>query len=166
MPATCRSLPSRPTPLGQYGFIGIEAGTYFVKVSLPTELQFKPGTDTQKVVISLAEAEGVVGPKIDDFETTQIVTASPPLPASQNSTQLDSGVLGGERDMYVELTKGNDPFSSVSLTSGVRFVAASKRLDRHRQRQDRLGRCRWQCPECERYGLGWRSTSPSSMATR
>ncbi|TWU28341.1 DUF11 domain-containing protein [Bythopirellula polymerisocia] len=105
--------------LGQYDFIGIEAGTYFVKVALPSELQFKPGTDTQKVVISLAEAEGVVGPKIDDFETTQIVTASPPLPASQNSTKIDSGVLGGERDMYVELTSGTDPFSSVSLTSAV-----------------------------------------------
>ncbi len=105
--------------LGQYAFTGVEAGTYFVRVTLPPELQFKPGTETQKVVITLAEAEGVVGPKIDDFETTQIVTASPPLPASQNSTQLDGGVLGGERDMFVELTQGTDPFSSVSLTSAV-----------------------------------------------
>ncbi|QEG34143.1 DUF11 domain-containing protein [Bythopirellula goksoeyrii] len=104
--------------LGQYAFIGVEAGTYFVKVDLPAELQFKPGTDTQKVVISLAEAEGVVGPKIDDFKSTQIVEASPPLPANQNSTQTDGGVLGGERDMFVELTQGDDPWSSVSLISG------------------------------------------------
>jgi uncharacterized repeat protein (TIGR01451 family) len=103
--------------LGQYAFTGISAGTYFVKVALPPALQFKPGTDTQKVVISLAEAEGVTGPKIDDFETTQVVKAAPPLPSSQNSTQADSGVVGGERDMYVELTQGNDPFSSVSLIS-------------------------------------------------
>lgn len=31
--------------------------------------------------------------------------------------QVDGGVIGGERDMYVELTQGNDPFSSVSLIS-------------------------------------------------
>lgn len=103
--------------LGQYNFTGIEAGTYFVKVTLPPALQFKPGTDTQKVVISLAEAQGVTGPKIDDFETTQVVAAAPPLPSSQNSTQADSGVIGGERDMYVELIQGTDPFSSVSLIS-------------------------------------------------
>lgn len=103
--------------LGQYNFVGLEAGTYFVKVSLPPELHFKPGTDTQKVVITLAEAEGVTGPKIDDFETTQVVNAAPPLPSSQNSVQVDNGVIGGERDMYVELTHGNDPFSSVSLVS-------------------------------------------------
>lgn len=42
--------------LGQYSFDGLEAGTYFVKVTLPPALQFKPGTDTQKVIISLAEA--------------------------------------------------------------------------------------------------------------
>lgn len=103
--------------LGQYAFTGIEAGTYFVKVALPAELQFKPGTDTQKVIITLAEAEGVVGPKIDDFKSTQIVKASPPLPASNLSTLADNSVLGGERDMYVELTQGDDPFSSVSLIS-------------------------------------------------
>jgi uncharacterized repeat protein (TIGR01451 family) len=103
--------------LGQYDFTGLEAGTYFVKVGLPNGLQFKPGTDTAKVVISLAEAEGVDGPEIDDFETTQLVTAKPPLPSSQNSSQIDSGVMGGERDMHVELTQGTDPFSSVSLIS-------------------------------------------------
>ncbi len=103
--------------LGQYGFNGLEAGTYFVKVALPSSLQFEAGEDTQKIVITLQEAEGVDGPEIDDFETTQVVSAAPPLPSSQNSTQVDNGVLGGERDMYVELTQGNDPFSSVSLIS-------------------------------------------------
>ncbi len=105
--------------LGQYGFTGLEAGTYFVKVALPSSLQFAASNDVQKVVITLQEAEGVDGPKIDDFETTQVVSAAPPLPSSQNSTQVDNGVLGGERDMYVELTQGNDPFSSVSLISAL-----------------------------------------------
>lgn len=105
--------------LGQYAFIGVEAGTYFVKVTLPDELQFQPGNEVQKVTITLAEAEGVVGPKIDDFETTQMVSASPPLPASQPSTLVDGGVLGGERDMFVELTQGTDPYSEVALVSGV-----------------------------------------------
>lgn len=103
--------------LGQYSFTGLEAGTYFVKVALPAGLQFSPGADTQKILISLAEAQGATGPLVDDFETTQVVTAAPPLPSSQNSVQADSGVIGGERDMYVELTQGNDPFSSVSLVS-------------------------------------------------
>ncbi len=105
--------------LGQYSFAGLEAGTYFVKVSLPPALHFKPGTDIQKVIITLAEAEGVDGLLIDDFDSTQMVTASPPLPSSGGSSLVDNSVIGGERDMYVELTQGNDPFSSVSLISAL-----------------------------------------------
>ena len=44
--------------------------------------------------------------------------AAPPLPSSVPSTLQDSAVMGGERDLFVELTDGSDIFSSVSLISG------------------------------------------------
>ena len=103
---------------GRYLFDGISAGKYFVKVDPPTGLQFRSGENVQVVNITAAEADGAVGPTIDGFTTEQIVTVSPPLPASDPSTQLDSDVMGGERDMYVELTQGTNPLWRVALVSG------------------------------------------------
>lgn len=101
--------------LGQYRFDGLGAGRYFVKITLPSDLQFRPGQDVKEALITADEADGVTGPAIDGFGTTQVVVASPPVPASDVDSQLDSAVLGGERDMYVELTGiGNSPFSALA----------------------------------------------------
>lgn len=104
--------------LGQYRFTGLGAGKYFAKLTVPASYQIKAGGGLREINISAAEAEGTIGQTIDDFESEQIASAAPPLPSSQDSTKYDSGVLGGERDMYVELTQGSDKYSSVSLISG------------------------------------------------
>lgn len=103
---------------GRYRFDSVGAGQYFIKISLPSGLQFLSGEDVHEVVITADEGDGVVGPTIDGFTSTQKVQAAPPLPSSEPSHRTDPGVLGGERDLYVELTAGDDQFSSVSLVSG------------------------------------------------
>ncbi len=103
---------------GKYRFSGLGAGKYFAKLTLPAELQAKAGGDVREITVSAAEAEGSSGIKIDGFSTMQKVEAAPPLPASSPSSLADPAVLGGERDMLVQLTAGTDIFSSVSLISG------------------------------------------------
>jgi len=103
--------------LGKYRFSGVGVGKYFVKLTLPTALQAKSGGDVKEINITAADADGTIGQTIDGFDSTQIVEAAPPLPASEPSTLLDPNVVGGERDLFVELTDGTDVFSSVSLIS-------------------------------------------------
>ncbi len=120
-------LESTPTDAnGQYRFEHLGAGKYFVKISLPGDMQFLPGGDVREVNISADEADGSVGPTIDGFTTSQIVQASPPLPSSAPASIQDSAVLGGERDMWVELTESLNPISSVALMSegGNLYVAS------------------------------------------
>lgn len=101
--------------LGQYQFDQIGAGRYFVKITLPADLQFRPGQDVKEVIIAPGEGGAIVGPTIDGFTSTQMVTATPPVPASDVDSQLDGAVLGGERDMYVELTDvSNSPLSALA----------------------------------------------------
>ncbi len=103
--------------LGEYKFDGLGAGKYFVKIALPADMQFAAGQDVQEVVITVDEADGVVGPAIDGFTSLQTVQATPPLPSSSPDSLLDGSVLGGERDMFVELASAENPVSSVSLAS-------------------------------------------------
>jgi uncharacterized repeat protein (TIGR01451 family) len=110
--------PENTDGFGRYRFDGVSAGKYFLKLSLPPALQAKNGGDIKEINVSAVEAEGIVGPAIDDFNSHQMAGAAPPLPSSQNSTQDDPGVMGGERDMFVELTSGTDIYSSVSIISG------------------------------------------------
>ena len=111
---------------GQYRFDQVGAGKYFVQVSLPSGLRFPVGQDVREVNISVDEGDGIVGPTIDGFTTQQIVEATPPLPSSDPSSQIDNAVLGGERDMWVELTGSLNPISSVKLASfGGDFYVAS-----------------------------------------
>ena len=103
---------------GRYRFQAIGAGKYFVSITPPSDLHFLAGEDVREVNISAAEAEGAIGMTIDGFTSTQIVTASPPLPSSDPSSLLDTAVMGGERDMFVELTEGTNPLWRVALVSG------------------------------------------------
>jgi len=108
---------------GRYSFTGLGAGQYSVQITPDAGQQTRPGGNTRTVVISDADAEGQRGLLIDGFSSTQIVTASLRPPSSDPSsdpstTLLDNGVLGGERDLFVEVTAGTDVFSDVSLTSG------------------------------------------------
>ncbi len=102
---------------GQYRFDQVGAGKYFVQITLPSDLQFRTGQDVKEVNISADEGDGIVGPTIDGFTTLQVVEASPPLPSSAPSQLLDPAVLGGQRDIWVELTESTNPISSVALAS-------------------------------------------------
>ena len=111
---------------GTYRFDQVAAGNYFVKISLPGDLQFRPGQDVKSVSITSDEGDGIVGPTIDGFTTFQMVEASPPTISSDAQTLLDPAVMGGERDLYVELTQSTNPISSVTLAAsgGNLFVAS------------------------------------------
>jgi len=103
--------------MGKYHFNQVGAGKYFVQISLPADYQFRTGDDVKEIVITADEGDGVVGPTIDGFTTTQVVQAFPPLPSSEPSQMADPDVLGGERDIWVELTESTNPVSSVALAS-------------------------------------------------
>ncbi|MEO2048959.1 MAG: SdrD B-like domain-containing protein [Pirellulales bacterium] len=102
---------------GNYHFQELGAGRYFVQVSPTGPLQFRSGLDVHEVNITPGEAQGVMGSTIDGFITDQIVEARSPLPASQPSNLSDTAVLGGERDLFVQLTESTSPIAAVSLMS-------------------------------------------------
>ena len=111
---------------GKYHFNQVGSGNYFVKVTLPSDLQFRHGDDVKAVSISADEGDGVVGPTIDGFNSFQMVEASPPPVSNDAGTLADASVMGGERDVYVELTQSTNPISSVTLatTGGNLYVAS------------------------------------------
>jgi len=109
---------------GRYRFEGLAAGRYFVQAVLPPSWQLTD-SGVRTVLISSSEALGATGRTIDAFDTMQSASASPPLPASQPSVLLDANVIGGERDLFVELTQGTDPYSSVSLLSAAGLLRLS-----------------------------------------
>jgi uncharacterized repeat protein (TIGR01451 family) len=103
---------------GQYRFVGVGAGTYFVEIILPSGMQTVSGGGVKSITISAAEAAGAIGRTIDEFDSFQKVEASPPPnPSGVSSTKADAAVLGGERDFHVEITGGTDEYSSVALIS-------------------------------------------------
>jgi len=111
---------------GRYRFNQVGAGNYFVEITLPSDLQFRAGEEVKAVSISADEGDGIVGPTIDGFTTLQVVEASPPPVSNEAASLTDGAVLGGERDLYVELTESTNPISSVSLASsdGNLYVAS------------------------------------------
>jgi len=112
---------------GAYRFQALGPGRYFVQVQPGDSLQFRPGQEVREVNIAPAEAESVTGPTIDGFTTQQVVEARAPLPSSQPSSLADPDVLGGERDLFVELTESTSPIASVSLMSdgGLLYLASN-----------------------------------------
>ena len=111
---------------GRYRFDGVAEGNYFVKIDLPSDLQFRAGEGVQAVTITGDEGDGIIGPTIDGFTTFQTVDAVPPPVSSDANSLVDAAVLGGERDLWVQLTESTNPISSVSLAaSGGNLYVAS-----------------------------------------
>ena len=93
---------------GRYRFDGLIAGNYFVRQPAQTvgtqDLgQFVSG----QINISALEAQGIAGTSIDDFNDAvpQSVVANSGTPTNSNASD-HGAALGGERDMFVQLTVG------------------------------------------------------------
>ena len=112
---------------GDYTFSSLEAGTYFVQLTTPAGHIVKTGTDVQTVTITAPQAMGAAGITVDDFDSAQTISASSSGPTSANSTLDNAGILGGERDMFVEVTGGTGTatFDSDFVGTGVLNIQSS-----------------------------------------
>jgi uncharacterized repeat protein (TIGR01451 family) len=116
--------------LGRYRFDDLVEGVYFVEQAAVPGLLQRPGQTVQQVVITAADADGTLGGSIDSFDlTAQTVQISSLVPISSSNSAAASEALGGERDMFVELSSGagdvemrvrhlNRPLLSFSADSG------------------------------------------------
>ena len=104
---------------GLYDFTGRTAGNYFVR----QPAQVVGATSLANVVssmitISAAEAQGITGTTIDTFATVgPNVTAAFPVGTTDSASLAALEALGGERDLFVELTAGGAG-DSVSFSGG------------------------------------------------
>jgi uncharacterized repeat protein (TIGR01451 family) len=108
---------------GEYQFLGLAAGSYWVRQPAQVIGADSLILDVQEVVISATDEEGILGSLIDDFSSAvPTAVAADPLGTTDSDTAdlLATEVLGLERDFEVELT-GTSGGQSVQMT-----VAADK----------------------------------------
>ncbi|MCL4206106.1 MAG: DUF11 domain-containing protein [Pirellulaceae bacterium] len=115
---------------GRYRFDDLGEGVYFVEQTAVPGLLQRPSETVQEVVITAADAGGTLGGSIDSFDVTaQTVEVSSLVPTSNSDSVAASEAIGGERDIFVELTAGagdiemkvrhlNRPILSFSADSG------------------------------------------------
>jgi uncharacterized repeat protein (TIGR01451 family) len=92
---------------GNYRFDGLSEGLFFVQQTpIPGTLQ-RIEDQLRAVVVTADDASGTRGASIDSFDvTSQTVSVSSLLPATNNSSLLAVEAIGGERDILVELISG------------------------------------------------------------
>jgi uncharacterized repeat protein (TIGR01451 family) len=92
---------------GRYRFDDLVAGTYFAEQPTIAGRLRRANTTVREVVVTEQDAAGVLGTPIDSYDlTTQNVQASSIGPTSASSSIAAPESLGGERDLFVELTDG------------------------------------------------------------
>jgi len=102
---------------GNYRFNSLSAGQYFVEQEAATGLLQRAGQSVQSVAVTALDAAGVTGSTIDSYDlTTQSVEASSLGSPFDASAVPAPEVIGGERDMYVELTSGTGRVELMSNT--------------------------------------------------
>lgn len=96
---------------GSYRFDGLTAGRYFAVQDTVVGLIQRTGEDVVTVDISSLEANGVMGTLIDAFDDPdpppdppQSAAASSSGSLTGSSTSMATGVIGMERDLFIELT--------------------------------------------------------------
>lgn len=112
---------------GNYRFDGLVAGNYFVQqpaqtVGLVSLLQ----EVSPLIEITPLEAQGTPGTTIDSFVTLDpTVTATFPMGSTDSDFQLAAEVIGGERDLSVELTSNNpaDQVTFSGIAGQLEFVS-------------------------------------------
>lgn len=92
---------------GRYQFDNLDAGTYFVEQAAVSGTLQRPGENVHQVTITAADAAGTKGILIDPFDTTtQRISVTSTVPASDSDYVAAGEALGGQRDLFVELTSG------------------------------------------------------------
>ena len=124
---------------GRYRFDDLVAGTYFAEQPTIAGRLRRVNTTVREVVITAQDAAGVLGTPIDSYDlTTQNVQASSIGPTSASSSIAAPESLGGERDLFVELTDGTgriellaNSFAPGMLTYASDPAAVGRRLLPH-----------------------------------
>ncbi len=109
---------------GFYEFDALIEGTYFVRQTAVTGQLQRPAVTTQTVTITAAEAAGIAGTNIDNFDTTaQSLTANAGTPTDSSSVVTAVGeTLGGERDLLVNYSAGPGGISA-AVAGGILSVS-------------------------------------------
>ena len=90
---------------GGYSFADLGVGTYFVRQTATGGFVQKTGEDVVTVTINSSQASGVTGQSIDSFNSTnQNATATGSSGTIGQSAIAAAEVIGGERDLFVQLT--------------------------------------------------------------
>ena len=98
---------------GSYRFVDLNGGTYFVQQQAVPGFHSAGLAAVQSVVIGTADLTGEAFTPIDTFNTKQYVEASSLGSRSDEDSVLASEAIGGERDLFVELTS---PFGELQLS--------------------------------------------------
>jgi len=111
---------------GNYRFDGLIAGTYFVEQAPAAGFLQRPAESPKTVVITEAQASGVLTLNVDTYDSTsQVVTAAQGTTQSSSIATAGGEALGGERDILVSNTglPGSGDLEA-NTTSGVLNINA------------------------------------------
>ncbi|MDH3717661.1 MAG: SpaA isopeptide-forming pilin-related protein, partial [Planctomycetota bacterium] len=100
---------------GQYRFDGLTPATYFVQQLPASGLLQRESATVQQVVISAADLGGEIRTPIDTFETLQKLMVEPIGQPIASSSIVAPEAIGGDRDLFVEITSG---VGDMSLNAG------------------------------------------------
>jgi hypothetical protein len=101
---------------GNYRFEDLVAGSYFVRQPPQTVGSESLDEDVSPpIVITTTDAAGIFGTSFDGFTTVQLATASFLAGTTADSSVAAPEALGGERDLFVELTAAAVDFDEVSM---------------------------------------------------
>ncbi|MGV3607301.1 MAG: SpaA isopeptide-forming pilin-related protein [Planctomycetaceae bacterium] len=114
---------------GRYRFDNLTAGDYWVRqISQTVGSVSLSNTVSSRITITPSNAQGTAGVTIDDFNDTvaQSINAAFPVGSIGSSTALNTGSIGGERDMSVQLTSGiaGENVSMDSQAARLRFQSS------------------------------------------
>ncbi len=115
---------------GEYGFEGLQAGTYFVEQRAIDNVLPNPAGSVQTVTISSLDAAGQQGITIDSFdETTQLVEFPVNTEVSESAVDVQPGeAVGGERDLVVVRTAGDGRVSFTANDLSLGYLELAARL--------------------------------------
>jgi uncharacterized repeat protein (TIGR01451 family) len=93
---------------GNYQFAAVPVGTYWVEQSPAPGLALGAGQGPREVQVTNQETQGAFGTVVDAFNvTSQLITASRAGGITAASSAAAAEAIGGERDLYAQLTSAD-----------------------------------------------------------